>query len=270
MVPVSCAAWLLWQEHVYGQSLPAPVIVNTPALVSPTQHATPNTAAVVEVMGMAAHGAVARSAEPLKLRGSFASMLGTSTALLACAEGQRIYRVGDSLPGGSVLRRIECGRVVLWRKGCEEFLSLGQATTKLARGQGAGTLCSCKYHTFTESQTMNKSFGLLSARRLATGVMLSLALATVAHADEQRWRLAMKDAELRDVVQEMSSILGATVVLDPRVKGKITVISDKKLDRAGVRRLFYSVLDAHNFTASTRATVSSLPRQPIRVPRPAR
>ncbi|MFJ3482760.1 type II secretion system secretin GspD [Pseudomonas sp. NPDC090202] len=66
--------------------------------------------------------------------------------------------------------------------------------------------------------------------------------------DDQRWQLAMNDAELRDVVREMSSILGATVVLDPRVQGKITVMSDQALDREGVRRLFYSVLDAHNFT----------------------
>jgi len=67
-------------------------------------------------------------------------------------------------------------------------------------------------------------------------------------AENQFWRLAMKDAELRDVVQEMSSALGETVVLDPRVQGRITVISDQNLDREGVRRLFYSVLDAHGFS----------------------
>ena len=61
------------------------------------------------------------------------------------------------------------------------------------------------------------------------------------------WQLAMKDAELRDVVQHMSSVLGATVVLDPRVQGRITVISDQPLDREGVRNLFYSVLEAQGF-----------------------
>ncbi|MFP3515864.1 type II secretion system secretin GspD [Pseudomonas sp. SIMBA_077] len=66
-------------------------------------------------------------------------------------------------------------------------------------------------------------------------------------AEDQYWQLAMKDAELRDVVQEMSSVLGATVVLDPRVQGRITVISEEALDRDGVRQLFYSVLDAHGF-----------------------
>ncbi|KQB51600.1 type II secretion system protein GspD [Pseudomonas endophytica] len=66
-------------------------------------------------------------------------------------------------------------------------------------------------------------------------------------AEDQYWQLAMKDAELRDVVQEMSSVLGATVVLDPRVQGRITVISEEALDRDGVRQLFYSVLEAHGF-----------------------
>lgn len=67
-------------------------------------------------------------------------------------------------------------------------------------------------------------------------------------AAQEKWQLAMNNAELRDIVEEISSILGTTVVLDPRVSGRITVMSRQALDREGVRRLFYSVLDAHNFT----------------------
>lgn len=85
------------------------------------------------------------------------------------------------------------------------------------------------------------------AWRPVGGLLLSLCLAP-AWADEPRWQLSMNDAELRDVVREMSSILGTTVVLDPRVQGRITVLSEQELDREGVRRLFYSVLDAHHFT----------------------
>ena len=84
---------------------------------------------------------------------------------------------------------------------------------------------------------------------LTCGVICCALLSPVwASAEEQFWQLAMKDAELRDVVQEMSSVLGTTVVLDPRVQGRVTVISEQALDREGVRRLFYSVLDAHGFT----------------------
>jgi len=89
-------------------------------------------------------------------------------------------------------------------------------------------------------------FGI--GRLLLCSVVLSTALLqSDVLADEPYWQLAMKDAELRDIVQEMSSVLGATIVLDPRVQGRITVMSEAPLDRAGVRELFYAVLDAHGF-----------------------
>lgn len=89
-------------------------------------------------------------------------------------------------------------------------------------------------------------FGI--GRLLLCSVVLSTALVqSEALADEPYWQLAMKDAELREIVQEMSSVLGATIVLDPRVQGRITVISEAPLDREGVRELFYAVLDAHGF-----------------------
>lgn len=77
-----------------------------------------------------------------------------------------------------------------------------------------------------------------------TALLIPVAVA----AEEERWQLAMNNAELRDIVEEMSSILGTTVILDPKVQGRVTVMSQQALDREGVRRLFYSVLDAHNFT----------------------
>lgn len=89
-------------------------------------------------------------------------------------------------------------------------------------------------------------FGI--GRLLLCSVVLSTALVqSEVLADEPYWQLAMKDAELREIVQEMSSVLGATIVLDPRVQGRITVMSEAPLDREGVRELFYAVLDAHGF-----------------------
>jgi general secretion pathway protein D len=96
---------------------------------------------------------------------------------------------------------------------------------------------------------MNSFIGAQSLRI----VFFLAALATVLfhealRAEEEKWQLALNNAELRDIVEEMSGILGTTVVLDPRVSGRVTVMSRQALDREGVRRLFYSVLDAHNFT----------------------
>ncbi|VVP97499.1 Type II secretion system protein D [Pseudomonas fluorescens] len=95
-------------------------------------------------------------------------------------------------------------------------------------------------NSFIGAQTLRSIF--LLAAFVAATVPVPL------HAEEEKWQLAMNNAELRDIVEEISSILGTTVVLDPRVSGRITVMSRQALDREGVRRLFYSVLDAHNFT----------------------
>ncbi|MBD9588766.1 type II secretion system secretin GspD [Pseudomonas sp. PDM03] len=96
---------------------------------------------------------------------------------------------------------------------------------------------------------MNCSISAKALRTLLFLAALALSLFHgAARAEEEKWQLAMNNAELRDIVEEISTILGTTVVLDPRVSGRITVMSRQALDREGVRRLFYSVLDAHNFT----------------------
>ena len=71
----------------------------------------------------------------------------------------------------------------------------------------------------------------------------------LALADTPTWQLAMSDADVRDVVREVGAILDQTIVLDPRVQGRITVLSNEAHDREGVRRLFYSVLNAQGFAA---------------------
>ncbi|MCE5975629.1 type II secretion system secretin GspD [Pseudomonas sp. JR33AA] len=80
------------------------------------------------------------------------------------------------------------------------------------------------------------------------GTCLSVA-GTLALAENATWQLAMSDADVRDVVREVGAILDQTIVLDPRVQGRITVLSNEPHDREGVRRLFYSVLNAQGFAA---------------------
>lgn len=96
---------------------------------------------------------------------------------------------------------------------------------------------------------MNNFTGVPALRQLMFLCALAMVLFHGAlKAAPAQWQLAMNNAELRDIVEEISTILGTTVVLDPRVSGRVTVMSHQPLDREGVRRLFYSVLDAHNFT----------------------
>jgi general secretion pathway protein D len=64
---------------------------------------------------------------------------------------------------------------------------------------------------------MNSLIGARSLRTLLVCAVLATPLPNrPAYAEEQRWQLAMNQAELRDIVEEISAILGTTVVLDPR------------------------------------------------------
>jgi general secretion pathway protein D len=86
----------------------------------------------------------------------------------------------------------------------------------------------------------------LQAASLGACLLLTCPLAL---AETPTWQLAMSDVDVRDVVREVGTILDQTVVLDPRVQGRITVLSNEAHDREGVRRLFYSVLNAQGFAA---------------------
>ncbi|WP_166358070.1 type II secretion system secretin GspD [Pseudomonas akapageensis] len=95
---------------------------------------------------------------------------------------------------------------------------------------------------------MNSSKSGLLRPLLPLGLGLCL-MTSAAAAEEAAWQLAMNDVEIRDVVREVGSILDQTIILDPRVQGRITVFSSERLEREGVRRLFYSVLNAQGFAA---------------------
>lgn len=68
-------------------------------------------------------------------------------------------------------------------------------------------------------------------------------------AQEQTWRITTKNSDMHEFVAQVAEITGKTFVLDPRLKGNVTVISETPMDKEGVYALFLSVLRLHNFTA---------------------
>ena len=68
-------------------------------------------------------------------------------------------------------------------------------------------------------------------------------------AQEQTWRITTKNSDMHEFVAQVAEITGKTFVLDPRLKGSVTVISDAPMNKEGVYALFLSVLRLHNFTA---------------------
>lgn len=69
---------------------------------------------------------------------------------------------------------------------------------------------------------------------------------------EERWTITMKDADIREFVEQVASITGETFVVDPRVKGQVSVISSTPLSLSEVYQLFLSVMNTHGFTVITQ------------------
>ena len=88
-------------------------------------------------------------------------------------------------------------------------------------------------------------------KRATYGMFLALplmaALAFPAHA--QTWKINLKDADLSAFVSEVADITGKNFAVDPRVKGTVTVISNKPLTKDQVYELFLGVLNVNGVVA---------------------
>ena len=83
----------------------------------------------------------------------------------------------------------------------------------------------------------------------ALALFVLLPLMSSALAQEGTWRLNMKDADIRAFVTQVADITGYSFVIDPRVKGKVTVLSSAPMNKDEIYDLFLAVLGVHGFTA---------------------
>ncbi len=61
--------------------------------------------------------------------------------------------------------------------------------------------------------------------------------------------LNLKDADINALVESMSVLTGKNFIVDPRVKGKVTIISAKAMDEKELYEVFLAVLGVHGFAA---------------------
>nr|BFD42920.1 type II secretion system secretin GspD [Pseudomonas sp. FFPRI_1] len=94
---------------------------------------------------------------------------------------------------------------------------------------------------------MKRAF--IAGSLLALGTLISPLQAAEKNTAEQQWTLNMKDAELRDLVNEVGQITGKTMILDPRLSGKVTVQSSTAMDQKGIYSLFLTALRSQGYAA---------------------
>jgi general secretion pathway protein D len=72
--------------------------------------------------------------------------------------------------------------------------------------------------------------------------------------------LNFSDADLVAVINSVSQITGKNFIIDPRVKGKVTVVSAKPLNKNEVYNVFLSILQVHGFaTVPTKNAIKIIP-----------
>ena len=72
--------------------------------------------------------------------------------------------------------------------------------------------------------------------------------------------LNFSDADLVAVINSVSQITGKNFIIDPRVKGKINVVSSKPLNEEEVYNVFLSILQVHGFaTVPTEYAIKIIP-----------
>ncbi len=82
--------------------------------------------------------------------------------------------------------------------------------------------------------------------KLLLGPVVALALAASAHAQTT---LNVRDADIRAFIADAAKVTGRTFIIDNRVAGKVTVVTDRPLSRSEYFEIFLSTLRANGLVA---------------------
>lgn len=83
----------------------------------------------------------------------------------------------------------------------------------------------------------------------ALAVAAPMIVAASSSAYAQTWKINLRDADLTAFINEVADITGKNFAVDPRVRGNVTVISNKALSKNEVYDLFLGVLNVNGIAA---------------------
>ena len=84
---------------------------------------------------------------------------------------------------------------------------------------------------------------------LAAYAMVPLVAMVSTASFAQTWKINLRDADLTAFINEVADITGKNFAVDPRVRGNVTVISNKPLNKSEVYDLFLGVLNVNGVVA---------------------
>ena len=77
-------------------------------------------------------------------------------------------------------------------------------------------------------------------------------------ANAESWKVNLQDADIKAFINEVATITDQNFVLDPRISGNVTVISNKALSRDEIYQLFLSVMQVNGVAAINSGTTIKL------------
>ena len=77
-------------------------------------------------------------------------------------------------------------------------------------------------------------------------------------ASAESWKVNLQDADIKAFINEVATITDQNFVLDPRINGNVTVISNKALSREEIYQLFLSVMQVNGIAAIDSGTTIKL------------
>ena len=89
---------------------------------------------------------------------------------------------------------------------------------------------------------------------IRTCLIFSFALVSASSCYAQGASLNLKNADIHSLIETVSIATGKNFIIDPRVQGKVTVISSGTVSSEELYQVFLSVLDVHGFIAAPSGT----------------
>ncbi len=87
---------------------------------------------------------------------------------------------------------------------------------------------------------------------------LPLWAASCGLASAESWKVNLQDADIKAFINEVATITDQNFVLDPRINGNVTVISNRALSRDEIYQLFLSVMQVNGIAAIDSGTTVKL------------
>ena len=123
-------------------------------------------------------------------------------------------------------------------------------------------MCILKGFLGVQSLLSKLNLGLNRCKNAVSSLAIFMAVSvifysSVIHAEESA-QINLRDVEIPTLIETVSRITGKSFIIDPRVKGRVTVITSSDIDKDELYDTFLSILQVHGFSAVPSGAGSNL------------